>query len=546
MSTMLDATPAPLGEFRNQPPTDFSKRESRESFKAALAQARAKFPVAVPLVIDGQRIETAEKIDSVNPAQFTEVVGTSASASAAHVDQAVLAARAAFRSWSRTEPEERAGVLIAAANLLKARKHFFAAIAVLESGKAWREADADVDEAIDFLEFYAREMVRIGQPRRLQHYLLGERNDLTYHALGVVGVIGPWNFPLAIPVGMAAAAIVAGNTVILKPAEQTPVITSLWVDLMLEAGLPPGVLHYLPGRGEVCGARLVQHPDVNMIVFTGSREVGLHIIREAATVRDGQHFVKRVVTEMGGKNALIVDGSADVDAAVPDVLYSAFGFSGQKCSACSRVILLEEVYDEVVTRLKEGAHSLKIGLPEHPATQVGPVIDADAAAKVRRYVELGRSQAKPIHIGDVSKYVGEGFFVPPSIFTVDSARHALAQEEIFGPVLTVLRAKDFDEALEIANSTPYALTGGVHSRTPSNLRRAREEFQAGNLYLNRTITGAIVGRQPFGGYRLSGIGSKAGGPDYLRQFLVARVATENMMRNGVASLTESAVQTWED
>ncbi|CAN5393959.1 hypothetical protein BH09SUM1_BH09SUM1_33700 [soil metagenome] len=527
-----------IPEFRNEPPTDFSQEAAREHFKSALVAAQSRFPVAVPLLINGRRVETAEKIQSLNPSAHAQVVAESASASAADADAAVIAARAAFRDWSHTTAEHRAAILINAAQLLRTRKHDFAAIEVFEAGKPWREADADVEEAIDFMEYYAREMIRLGQPRALQPYLLGEHNDLAYHPLGVVGVIGPWNFPLAIPAGMCVAAIAAGNTVVLKSAEQTPLITALWADLMHEAGLPPGVLNYLPGRGEVCGARLVQHPDVNMIVFTGSRDVGLMILRNASQVGEGQHFVKRVVAEMGGKNAIIVDSSADLDSSVPDVLQSAFGFSGQKCSACSRLILLDDIYDDYIVRLREGASSLKIGPAENPGTQVGPVIDADAAAKIRSYIQLGQKEAHAIFHGDASAIERDGYFLPPTIFAVDDPAHRLAQEEIFGPVLTVLRARDFDHALTLANATPYALTGGVHSRTPGHLRRARAEFEAGNLYLNRTITGAIVGRQPFGGYRLSGIGSKAGGPDYLKQFLVARVVTENLMRNGIASLTE--------
>jgi len=536
----------PLGEFRNHPPTDFSRPAQREAFLQGLVQARALFPVEVPLLINGKQLEGTEKLESQDPAEFSRVIARTAAAGEEHVNRAVKAARAAFGPWARRPAEERAEVLLRAARLMAERKYLLAGVIVHEAGKPWREADADVDEAIDFLNFYAREMARLANPRRMQNYLLGEHNDLSYHALGVVGVIGPWNFPLAIPVGMASAALVAGNTVILKPAEQTPLIAWLWVRIMEEAGLPPGVLNFTPGRGEVCGARLVSHPDVNMIVFTGSREVGLHIVREAAVTHPGQNFVKRVVTEMGGKNALIVDSSADLDSSVPDVIYSAFGFAGQKCSACSRLILVQDVYDEYLERLKEGVDSLKIGLPEKPATQVGPVIDADAAAKVRSYIELGNQSARRIHVADIGDLARTGHFVPPSIFAVESPTHRLAQEEIFGPVLTVLKARDFEEALDIANSTPYALTGGVHSRTPSNLRKAREEFHAGNLYLNRTITGAIVGRQPFGGYRLSGIGSKAGGPDYLRQFLVARVVSENMMRHGMASLVEAPAQTYED
>lgn len=534
----IPASPV-LRDFRNEPPTDFSRREARESFKRALEEALSRFPASVPLVINGRRIETSEKIESLDPSQMDRIVARSSAATELHVDEAVKAARGAFKSWSRTPVGERAAVLLETARILRANKHAFSAVAVYEAGKPWREADADVDEAIDFMEFYAREALRLGDRARLQPYLLGEHNDLSYHPLGVVGVIGPWNFPLAIPVGMTAAAIVAGNTAILKPAEQTPLITSLWIAALEEAGLPDGVVNYLPGRGEVCGARLVKHPGVNMIVFTGSRQVGLAITRAASETPDGQPFVKRVVTEMGGKNAIIVDSSADLDSSVPDVIHSAFGFTGQKCSACSRLILLGDVYDEYLKRLREGIEALKIGRAEEPGTQVGPVIDMEAAAKIDSYIRHGEETARCLFKADVKELSRQGTFVPPSLFAVESGSHRLMQEEIFGPVLAVVKARDIDEALEIANSTPYALTGGVHSRTLSNLRRARGEFEAGNLYLNRTITGAIVGRQPFGGYRLSGIGSKAGGPDYLKQFLVARVVSENMMRHGMASLNDA-------
>lgn len=535
-SVATPSTAGPAGEFRNESPTDFSRRENREHFRQALATARGTFPVQIPLVIDGRRVETADKIESRDPSHLERIVAISASATVEDTDRAVAAARRAMADWSRQPAEARAEVLTRAAAVIRRRKHEYAAALVYEAAKPWREADADVDEAIDFLEYYAREAVRLASPRRLQGYLLGERNDLVYTPVGVVGVIGPWNFPFAIPTGMATAALAAGNTVILKPAEQTPLAAWLLVRALEEAGIPPGVINLLPGRGEVCGARLVTHPDVQMIVFTGSREVGLRILREATSVADGQHYVRRVVTEMGGKNAIIVDSSADLDSSVPDVLASAFGFAGQKCSACSRLILLDEIYDEYLHRLRDGAASLKLGPADDPATQVSAVIDEEARAKVQSYIELGRREATAVYTGETEARHAGGCFVAPSVFAVDSPRHRLAQEEIFGPVLTVLRARDFEHALEIANGTAYALTGGVHSRTPSHLDLARREYQCGNLYLNRTITGAIVGRQPFGGYRLSGVGSKAGGPDYLKQFLVARVVSENTMRHGTASL----------
>ncbi|MDX2177778.1 MAG: L-glutamate gamma-semialdehyde dehydrogenase [Candidatus Sumerlaeia bacterium] len=535
-----------LSEFRNEAPLDFSRPEVRSDFLNGIAAARASFPLEAPLVIAGRRHKTAEKIACHSPSDRAMLLGHSASASESDADKAVGAAAAAFAHWSRTPAEHRAAVLVEAASIMRRRKFLLAGIEVFEAAKPWREADADIAEAIDFLEYYAREMLRLALPRRLQPYILGERNDLRYDPLGVVAVVGPWNFPLAIPCGMAAAAIVAGNTVVLKPAEQTPLIAYEMQKIFEEAGLPKGVLNFLPGRGGVCGARLVQHPEVRMVVFTGSRGVGLEIVRRAADTRPGQPFVRRVVAEMGGKNALIVDSSADLDAAVPDILYSAFGFAGQKCSACSRAILLADVYDAAVERLRAGVESLKVGPAEEPGTQVPAVIDAEAGAKIRGYIELGAKEAKPLAKADTHGLEAKGHFVPPSLFAVPSHKHRLAQEEIFGPVLAVLRARDFDEALAIANSTEYALTGGVHSRTLSHLERAGNEYQCGNLYLNRTTTGAIVGRQPFGGFRLSGIGSKAGGPDYLRQFLVARTVTENLMRHGFVPLVEPPPERLED
>lgn len=542
----LEGHHAPISDFRNEPQSDFSLESERTSLANALKAARTRFPVDVPLIIGGREEQTRERIDSLDPSQISQVVARSASATVEHADKAVASSRKAYRNWRRTPAEERAAILIRAAELMRERKHELSAVAIHEAGKPWREADADVEEAIDFLEFYAREAMRLGSSRRLQPWLLGEHNDLVYTSLGVVGVIGPWNFPVAIPTGMTSAALAAGNTVILKPAEQTPLIAYLIAGILHEAGLPEGVLNFLPGKGEVCGDHLVRHPDVTMIVFTGSREVGLQIIRRAAETPQGQHFVKRVVTEMGGKNAIIVDSSADLDSAVPDILYSAFGFSGQKCSACSRLIVLKELQKACVARLREGAAALKVGMACDPATQVGPVIDAEAREKILRFIELGKKETRMIHGGESRNPDEGGYFVIPHIFETDRRDHPLLHEEIFGPVLTVIGADNFSEALEIANDTPYALTGGVQSRTPSNLRRAREEFEVGNLYLNRTITGAIVGRQPFGGYKLSGIGSKAGGPDYLRQFMVARVVSENMMRHGMASLVEGPAEEWQD
>lgn len=528
-----------LPPFRNEPPMDFARRECRERFERALEQIRARFPIEAPLVIGGARRETAETLEIYSPNDTALLVGRSASATAADADEAIAAAERAFRDWTATTLGERVGFLVNLAARLREERALLAALEVFEAGKPWREADADICEAIDFLEYYAREILRLGAPIALQPHIPGERNELLHEPLGVVGVIGPWNFPLAIPLGMLSAALAAGNTAVWKPAEQTPLVTWMAMQAMERCGLPAGVVNFLPGRGEIAGQRLLESPHVHMIAFTGSREVGLHILRECQVVRPGQRHVKRVVAEMGGKNAIIVDASADIDAAVPDVLYSAFGYSGQKCSACSRLIVVEDVYAELLPRLRAGIASLKVAPAWDPGCQVGPLIDGDARRKVEEYLALGEKEGRTLFRGEAGDLAQQGHFVAPAAFEGIEPQHRLAQEEVFGPVLAVMRARDFDHALDIANGTEYALTGGVHSRTPSHLELARRRFRVGNLYFNRTITGAIVGRQPFGGFGMSGIGSKAGGPDYLMQFLLARTVTENLMRHGFAPLTGS-------
>jgi RHH-type proline utilization regulon transcriptional repressor/proline dehydrogenase/delta 1-pyrroline-5-carboxylate dehydrogenase len=406
---------------------------------------------------------------------------------------------------------------------------------VYEAGKPWREADADVCEAIDFCEYYGREMLRLDGGGAVQSPP-GEANALSYQGKGVGVVIAPWNFPLAIPTGMVAAAVVTGNAVVFKPAEQTPAIAGQLVEALRAGGLPSGVLSFLPGVGEEIGPHLVEHPDVAFITFTGSKAVGLAINEVAARQRPGQRHVKRVVAEMGSKNALIVDGDADLDQAVPIVLQSAFGFSGQKCSAASRLVLLEEIYDQALARLAGAVQEIAIGHPRHMGTVMGPLIDADAHQRVRGFVERASDEGRIVLARhDVPD---EGYFVGPTIVADVSSTSSLARDEIFGPVLTVFRAATFTEAITIANDTDYALTAGVVSRTPSHIRLAAAELRAGNVYVNRSTTGAIVGRQPFGGYGLSGVGSKAGGPDYLLQFLDPRVVTENTLRQGFAP-TES-------
>jgi RHH-type proline utilization regulon transcriptional repressor/proline dehydrogenase/delta 1-pyrroline-5-carboxylate dehydrogenase len=470
----------------------------------------------------------------VNPSHFRQIVGRCGRATADHARRAVAAAKAAFPAWRDTEPAERAAYLRRAAEVLRRRRFELAAWQVHECAKQWREADADVAESIDYCEYYAREMLRLAEPRRWD--LPGEENVYFYEPRGVTVVIAPWNFPLAILCGMTTAALVTGNTVVMKPAEQSSVIGAQLMEVFREVGLPAGVVNYLPGVGEEVGPVLVRHPDVAMIAFTGSKDVGLLINREAAQTSAEQEHVKRVLAEMGGKNAIIIDEDADPDEAVHGVTASAFGYQGQKCSAGSRVIVLEAIYDTFLNRLVEATRSLKIGPAEDPGNTVGPVIDEEARRRVLGYIEKGKREARLVYGADVGELADEGYYVGPHIFADVPPEAAIAQEEIFGPVLAVIRAKDLTEALAIANGTRYALTGGLYSRSPGNIARVKREFRVGNLYINRKITGALVGRQPFGGFKLSGIGSKAGGPDYLLQFVLPRTITENTMRRGFAPL----------
>ena len=405
-----------------------------------------------------------------------------------------------------------------------------AALEVLEVGKTWQDADGDVAEAIDYLEYYGREMIRLGKPKKLGNYP-GEENYYRYLPKGIAAVIAPWNFPLAIATGMTSAAVVAGNCAIFKPSGLSPVIGYKLCDIFQSVGLPPGVLQFLPGPGSEVGEYLVSHPSVDLIAFTGSREVGLRILELAGATRQGQRNVKKVVAELGGKNAIIVDGTADIDEAVKGVVGSAFGYQGQKCSACSRVIVERDAYREFCERLREAVGSIRIGPTENPSNSMGPMIDGKALEKVRAYITLGRQEATPLIIKEAE---GGGFFAGPAVFIDVEPGSRLAQEEIFGPVLAVMQAGDIGEAISIANNSQYALTGGLYSRSPGNIQKVKEEFLVGNLYINRKITGALVGRQPFGGFGMSGVGSKAGGQDYLLQFMNPVCISENMMRRGFA------------
>ncbi len=519
---------AVVQEFRNEPQRDFSQADSRAAMQQALATVRSQLGRQWTSSSVGQRL-TGPLIESRNPGRPDEVVGRLSGASSEDVEQAVRRAVQAWESWRGTPMERRADIMRAAAALMRTRRDELAAWEILECGKPWREADADLAEAIDFLEFYAADWRRRAPSRRLGQ-APGELNQHLYSPRGVTAVIAPWNFPLAIPAGLVSAALVTGNPVIFKPSERSPMMGHWLTEILREAGVPEEVLCCLPGGPDI-GRALVLHPEIATIAFTGSKDVGLGILKDAGTFTPGQHMVKRVLAEMGGKNAIIVDETADLDDAITGVVSSFTGYAGQKCSACSRAIVHAAIYDSFLDRLKEAVLSLKVGNPEEPGTQVGPVIDRRAQAKIQEYIEIGKKEARLLVEGTVT---GPGWYVGPTVFADAAPTHRVAQEEIFGPILAVMKAASFQEALNLANSTAYALTGGVYSRSPANLELARQRFDVGNLYLNRPITGALVGRQPFGGHRLSGVGAKAGGEEYLTQFVVTRVVSEQTLRRGFA------------
>ena len=527
----------PQPDFVNEAIADFSRKEVRAAMAAGLEFVRDELGGEYPIVIGGKAIHARPMMISRNPSHKQQIIGRIASATA---DDAVLAidtARRAFQGWSRTEVQYRAEYLELMAKEMRDRRYELAAWQVFECGKPWAEADGDVCEAIDFCVYYARQMRGLEAPIHVD--MPGEENRYFYRPRGVVVVIAPWNFPLAILTGMTAAALVTGNTVVLKPAEQSTVIATKFLEIIQAAGIPDGVVSFLPGVGEEVGPELVGSPNVDVIAFTGSRQVGLSINELAAAPHGSQLGVKHVIAEMGGKNAIIVDSDADLDEAVVGVVQSAFGYAGQKCSACSRVIVLEDAYDEFLTRLIEAAKSLKVGPAEDPSTDIGPVIDEDSMTRILKFIEQAETEGRLVLGGVDAKLAIEGYYVGPHIFVDVLPEAKIAQQEVFGPVLVVFKAKDLGEALAIANGTDYALTGGCYSRSPANLKRVRQEFAVGNLYLNRPITGALVGRQPFGGFKLSGIGSKAGGPDYLKHFLIPINVTENTLRRGFAPPTET-------
>lgn len=529
--------PAPAGAFRNHPPLEFHRAEVRREMEGAIRQARAAFGQSYPLFIDGRKDPApAGSLEVHSPGEPLRVMGRVASAGREEVDAAVSAGARAFPRWRDTSPWERARVLRRAAELIGDARLDLAATMVFESAKPWREADGDVTEAIDFLRFYAGETERLGEERDLTT-VPGETNRLLLEARGVVAVIGPWNFPLAIISGMTGAALAAGNAVLLKPAEESPIIASRLASIFDKAGVPTGVFHCLPGLGPETGRRIVEHREIDMIAFTGGTETGFAIARAAAEVRQGQRGPKKLIAELGGKNAIIVDEDADLDLAVDGVVHSAFGYAGQKCSAASRVIVVGSAYGEFRERLRHAVLSLPVGPPDDPYTVVPPVISREARERIEGYIALGYAEGRILAKGRLPR--GEGHYVAPHAFEDVHRGSRLAREEVFGPLLVVFRSHSFEEALEIALDSEFALTGGLYSRNPRNIRRAGEAYRVGNLYLNRPITGAMVHRQPFGGFRRSGTGSKAGGSDYVREFMVARVITENTMRRGVVPPEES-------
>lgn len=517
-------------KFQNEALTDFAIEKNRLALGKALSQLKASLPAKVAPIIKGREQKGGQVFKRAHPSSTSTVVAEVSFATVDQAEQAMQTAHAAFARWKKTPITERAAYLDKVADLMTRDRFLLTATQVLEVGKPWAEADADVAEAIDFCRYYARDAVELLKPRRVGG-VPGESSHYHYRPRGVCLVIAPWNFPLAILTGQVVSALVTGNPVLMKPAEQSSWVAQGLMKLLQEAGFPEDVVHFLPGEGEVIGEALVNHPLTTTIAFTGSKAVGLHILQRAAVVHKGQHHVKRCIIEMGGKNAIIVDNDADLDEAVDGVLSSAFGFAGQKCSAASRCIVLEDVYERFVERLTEAAKSYKVRSSESPDADLGPVVDAEAQARILSIIQEGEKQHQLLFKGDTPE---GGFYVPPTIFGGVKAQDRIAQDEIFGPVLALIKVKDMDEALSVANGTEYALTGGLFSRSPAHIARVREEFECGNLYINRGITGAMVDRHPFGGFKMSGIGSKTGGPDYLRQFVEPICATENTLRRGFA------------
>jgi 1-pyrroline-5-carboxylate dehydrogenase len=530
MATVLETSRPtlrlPLTPFKNEPFTDFSSPENARRMKEALRKVGAELGREYDMVIGNRLIKTTEKIKSINPAHPSQVVGVFQSAEREHVEPAIAAANEAFESWKRTAWEHRASLLYTVACTLRERKFEFAAWMVYEVGKNWAEADADIAETIDFAEFYAREALRLGEAKT-PIQLPGEDDRLMYIPLGVTAVIPPWNFPCAIMAGMTMAAIVCGNTVVLKPSHDSPAIAQKFFEVLQEAGMPDGVVNFCPGSGSSFGSGLVEHPQIRLIAFTGSKEVGLDIHQRAAVPRPGQKWIKRDILEMGGKDSIIVDADANLDAAVEGVAQSAFGFQGQKCSACSRAIVDGKIYDVFLERLKDRVAKITVGEPTENKP-MGPVVSERAMKTILNYIEIGKKEGRLISGGGPAKDAGEGYYIQPTVIADIAPTARIAQEEIFGPVLAVIKSRNFDDALAIANNTEFGLTGAVYTTSREKLERARTDFHVGNLYFNRKCTGAMVGAHPFGGFNMSGTDSKAGGPDYLLLFTQAKSVAEKL------------------
>ena len=514
------------GPFINEPLTDFNKEENARKMRSAMEKVRGQIGREYDLVIGGKRVKTQDKIKSINPAKPSQVVGLHQKAGKEHVEPAMQAALRAFDSWSRTSVEERASLVFRVGDLMRERKFELCAWLVFEVSKNWAEADADIAETIDFCEFYSREALRLAKvdaPVQLP----GERDHLFYIPLGVGAVIPPWNFPAAIMAGMTLASIVSGNTVILKPSSDSPTIAAKFVELLEEAGMPDGVVNFCPGAGATFGNAVVAHAKTRFIAFTGSREVGLDINKSAATQAPGQIWIKRAILEMGGKDAIIVDAEADLDSAVEGVAQAAFGFQGQKCSACSRAIVDERIYDKFLERLKARVEKINVGDPAENAN-MGAVINEGSMKSILNYIDIGKKDGRLITGGGRATNSGEGYFLQPTVIADIPPKSRLEQEEVFGPVLAVIKARNYDHALEIANDTEFGLTGAVYTKSRDKIERAIREFHVGNLYINRKCTGAIVGAHPFGGFNMSGTDSKSGGPDYLYLFTQAKSVGEKI------------------
>jgi len=533
MAATVETIPAiplrsPKGEFRNTAYIDFSIEENARAMRDALRHVHSQLGTEYDLAIGGHAVRTKDKIKSLNPAKPSEVVGIHQKAGAEHVEQVMQGALKAFESWSITTWEERASLLLNASALIQSRRLEFNAWMVYEVGKNWAEADADTGETIDFLEFYAREALRLAKAEPPVQ-LPGERDHLLYLPLGVGAVIPPWNFPFAIMAGMTSAAIVCGNTVVLKPSSDSPTIAAKFFEVLQEAGIPDGVVNFCPGSGATFGNALVEHPKTRFIAFTGSKEVGLDIHQRAAQPRKGQIWIKRTILEMGGKDSIIVDADCDLDAAVEGVVASAFGFNGQKCSACSRAIVEEPIYDLFVSRVRERVNTLTQGDPAENKN-TGPVVNEGAMKSILGYIEIGMKEGRLISGGGRASEHGDGYYVQPTVIADVAPNARISQEEIFGPVLAVIKSRNFEDALSIANNTEYGLTGAVYTTSRAKMERASRDFHVGNLYINRKCTGAMVGAHPFGGFNMSGTDSKAGGPDYLYLFTQAKAVGEKVIK----------------